>query len=319
MSGGRELSFGGSGGRMRLRGLLPSSFLIARGSPGKGSGSHETRGTGGSSGTAGDHAEPCPRTEFPTDENFLDFISREAGPAEGDRILEVGPGLGVLTSRLLASGAQVTAVELDGKLAAWLRTTLVPRGLRLIEGDACRVDVASIFGPETPFRLISNLPYSAGTVVVARMLDLLTPPSDMLVLLQKEVALRLAAEPGTPDYSALSVRIQASYEVSLPRKTVPPALFYPRPEVDSSLVKMVRKEPCEPQEFRMFLSRFVRTAFAHRRKKMFRQLTALADPDKLRDAMARTDVDPETRAERVSPEQFVAMAKILRDQAPASA
>lgn len=256
---------------------------------------------------------------FLTDENFLDFISREAGPAEGDRILEVGPGLGVLTSRLLASGAQVVAVELDGKLASWLRTTLVPRGLRLIEGDACRVDVASIFGPETPFRLISNLPYSAGTVVVARMLDLLTPPSDMLVLLQKEVALRLAAEPGTPDYSALSVRIQASYEVTLPRKTVPPALFYPRPEVDSSLVKMVRKEPCEPQEFRLFLSRFVRTAFAHRRKKMFRQLTALADPDKLRDAMARTDVDPETRAERVSPEQFVAMAKILRDQAPASA
>ena len=251
---------------------------------------------------------------FLTDENFLDFICREAAPAEGDRILEVGPGLGVLTTRLLASGAQVTAVELDGKLASWLRTTLVPRGLRLIEGDACRVDIPSIFGPETPFRLISNLPYSAGTVVVARMLDLLTPPSDMLVLLQKEVALRLAAEPGTPDYSALSVRIQASYDVTLPRKTVPPALFHPRPEVDSSLVKMTLREPCEPQDFRLFLARFVRAAFAHRRKKMFRQLTSMADPDKLRDAMDRTGVDPETRAERVSPEQFVAMAKILRDQ-----
>ena len=251
---------------------------------------------------------------FLTDENFLQYICREAAPAPGQKILEVGPGLGALTEKLLASGAAVTAIELDRKLAAWLRSTLVPKGLRLIEGDACRVDIAGIYGPDTPFRLISNLPYSAGTVILAGLLDLALPPSDAIVLLQKEVAMRLAALPGTPDYGALSVRMQAVYQVDLLRKAVPPDLFYPKPEVDSSLVKLTQRPSCEPADFRRFFSRFVRMSFAHRRKKMFRQAAQMTDPEKLRAAMDHAGVDPDTRAERVTPEQFLSLVHFLRER-----
>ena len=94
---------------------------------------------------------------FLIDENFLDYIARETNAKPEERILEVGPGLGVLTTRLIASGANVTAIELDRKLAAYLRTSMVPRGLHLIEGDACKVDIPAIFQGQD-FRLISNLP-----------------------------------------------------------------------------------------------------------------------------------------------------------------
>lgn len=247
---------------------------------------------------------------FLTDENFLDYIARETAATPEDRILEVGPGLGVLTSRLLASGAKVTAVELDRKLAAYLRTSMVPKGLHLIEGDACKVDIPAIFQGED-FRLISNLPYSAGTVILANMLTLENPPKDMIVLLQKEVGLRFAASPGTEDYGALSVRMQASYQVEILKGSIPGELFYPKPEVDSALVRFVRKEPVETAEFRKFFATFVRTAFAHRRKKMFKQLTAVVPPDRLTEAMAACGAAPDIRAERVTVEQFIAMAKMV--------
>ena len=245
---------------------------------------------------------------FLTDENFLDYIAREADPKAGEHILEVGPGLGVLTTRLLASGADLAAVELDRKLAAYLRISLVPRGLRLIEGDACKVDIPAIFNGED-FRLISNLPYSAGTVILANMLTMENPPTDMIVLLQKEVGFRFAAQPGTEDYGALTVRMQAAYDVEILKGSVPPELFYPRPEVDSALVRFKRKTPVASREFRKFFGQFVRTAFAHRRKKMYRQLTAVADPEKLAAAMEHQNVDMDISAERVTVSQFLAMAE----------
>ncbi len=249
---------------------------------------------------------------FLIDENFLDAIIREAGIKPDDHIIEVGPGLGALTTRLIASGADVTAIEFDRKLAEWVRSTLVPRGLRLIEGDACKVDFPSVYGPETEFRLISNLPYSAGTVIVANMLDLPLPPKDMLILLQKEVAFRFAAEPGTDDYSALSVRIQNLYDVKIVRKAIPPGLFYPKPEVDSALIHLVRKEEYPSAEFRKYLTRLSRTAFAHRRKKMFKQVTEMTSPEKLAKSLETLGISPDIRAERVTPEQFRKLAELLR-------
>ena len=247
---------------------------------------------------------------FLIDENFLDYIARETNAKPEERILEVGPGLGVLTTRLIASGANVTAIELDRKLAAYLRTSMVPRGLHLIEGDACKVDIPAIFQGED-FRLISNLPYSAGTVILANMLTLENPPKDMIVLLQKEVGLRFAAAPGTDDYGALSVRMQASYQVEILKGSIPGELFYPKPEVDSALVRFVRKEPVASAGFRKFFGTFVRTGFAHRRKKMYKQLTAVADPDRLAEAMKACDVDMDIRAERVTVPQFIRMAEML--------
>ena len=248
---------------------------------------------------------------FLIDEQFLDWIVRTAGIRKGEHILEVGPGLGALTGRMLDAGADLTAVEFDRKLAEYLRSTLVPRGLKLIEGDACRVDFERIFGPGDEFRVVSNLPYSAGTVVIANLLDLALPPQEMIVMLQKEVGSRLTAETGTDDYSALTVRLAAAYDSRIIR-TVPPDLFHPRPEIDSCIIRMTRKTDYPPFELRKMLSRLARTAFAHRRKKMFRQTAAVFGEEPLRAAMEAAGVDPDIRAERVAPEQFLRMAEILR-------
>ena len=161
---------------------------------------------------------------FLIDDNFLDSIIRIADIKPDDKVIEVGPGFGALTERLLKTGASVAAIEFDRKLAAWLRLTYANRGLCLIEGDACKIDVAGIYGADTPFRLISNLPYSAGTVIVANMLALKTPPSEMFIMLQKEVGMRFAAKEDTDEYGALTVRIQAMYQVELV-KMAPPQMF----------------------------------------------------------------------------------------------
>ena len=247
---------------------------------------------------------------FLVDANFIESIVRAAKIRPGDRILEVGPGFGALTGELLKTGAEVTAIEFDRKLAAWLRECYKNTSLRLIEGDACKVDIPSIYGEDTPFRLISNLPYSAGTVIVANMLTLKTPPSEMLVMLQKEVGMRLAAAAGDEEYGALSVRVQCMYEVAAVR-VAPPDLFYPRPEVDSVILRLtLRADRPDPVLFQR-LTTLVRLSFAHRRKKMFKQACAGVPPDRLAAAMASAGIDPDIRAEKISPPLFLKLAQLL--------
>lgn len=246
---------------------------------------------------------------FLIDENFLDWIVRSANPQKNASVLEVGPGFGALTTRLLDTGANICAVEFDRKLAQWLRERLVTRGLSLIEGDACKVDMQKLFGGRD-FHLISNLPYSAGTVVVAKLLDLPNPPLDMTIMLQKEVAERFCAEPGTDGYSALSVRIQAVYNAEIIR-SAPPEMFYPKPDVDSSVMKLTRIEPVMDMQIRKTLSTLARTSFAHRRKKMFKQAASVFGTDKTAEAFKTAQADIDTRAERVTVRQFITMAEYL--------
>ena len=250
---------------------------------------------------------------FLVDDQFRAKIIHEADPKPGQFILEVGPGLGAITRGLVASGASVTAIEFDRKLAAYLRTAVVPLGLRLIEADACRVKYDELFPGD--FRVISNLPYSAGTIVVAKLLDLETPPSDMLLMLQKEVAERFLAAPGTADYSALTARIAAVYEGRIVRM-VPPEVFYPAPSVDSALLALTRRPVIPSRQVRILMSRLARTSFAHRRKKMFKQAAAVFGADLIAAAMAEASVDPDIRAERVSPEQFIRMAEHIAANMP---
>lgn len=245
---------------------------------------------------------------FLVDDQFRTKIIHEADPKPGQTILEIGPGLGAITRGLVASGADVTAIEFDRKLAEYLRTAVVPLGLHLIEADACRVKYAELFPGD--FRVVSNLPYSAGTIVIAKLLDLETPPADMLLMLQKEVAERFLARPGTADYSALTVRIAAVYEGRIVRM-VPPEVFYPEPSVESALFALVRKPAIPPQNIRIILSRLARTSFAHRRKKMFKQAASVFGADMVAAAMADASVDPDIRAERVTPEQFIRMAEYI--------
>ena len=239
---------------------------------------------------------------FLIDANFLDWIVRESGAAPGAKILEVGPGFGALTERMLAEGATVTAVEFDHRIAEWLRQNLCPKGLNLIEGDACRVKLDEIY-PGTDYKMVSNLPYSAGTVVVANLLDSPNPPEEMVIMLQKEVAMRLAAEPGTHDYGALSVRVQVLYEAT-PLRIAPPEMFHPRPEVDSCVIRLKRHVETPSAEYRKKLSTVVRLAFGQRRKKMIKQLSSFAGRETIEAIYEKIGLKEDIRAERVTVDQF---------------
>ncbi|MBO7147036.1 MAG: ribosomal RNA small subunit methyltransferase A [Lentisphaeria bacterium] len=247
---------------------------------------------------------------FLVDANFTESIIRGAKITPEDKILEIGPGFGALTEHLVKTGAMVTAIEFDRKLAAWLRERFKNDPLTLIEGDACKVDIPSIYGIDTPFRLISNLPYSAGTVIVANMLSLKTPPTEMLVMLQKEVGLRLAASEKDEEYGSLSIRVQSMYNVETVR-LAPPDLFFPKPEVDSVILRLsLRADRPEPALFKT-LSTLTKVSFAHRRKKMFKQAASVYGSENLLKAMTTLGIDPDIRAEKISPEMFLKLAQEL--------
>lgn len=258
---------------------------------------------------------------FLVDENFLDWMGREAKIQPGDRVLEVGPGFGALTSKLMAGGAELVSIEFDRKLCEWLKKHYVPKGLRLVEGDACRTDVASIFGKGVPFRFISNLPYSCGSVMIAKLLELETLPTDMMVMLQKEVAQRLTAPADGADYNSLSVRAQVSYAVEI-IKGVPPNVFHPKPEIDSAVLRFRQRQQVPSHKERVLLSQLSRVAFSKRRKKMFKQIAAIFGDEAVTKAMAGASVDPDIRAEKVTVRQFARMASLIvawREEHPEAA
>ena len=144
---------------------------------------------------------------------------------------------------------------------------------------------------------------SAGTVVVAKLLDLEVPPEEMNVMLQKEVALRLAADAGDEEYGALSVRARTVYDVEILRM-VPPQLFHPKPEVDSCVLRMRKRTDLPPMEFRTKLSQVARLAFSQRRKKMIKQLASVFGRGHVEAAYREIGLPEDIRAERVTVEQF---------------
>ncbi len=247
---------------------------------------------------------------FLVDANMLEMIVRIAAPAPGELILEVGPGFGVLTGRLLDSGAEVIAVELDHRIAAYLRQRFVSSSFTLIEGDACRVQYAKIIPESRPFRAVANLPYSIGSVFVVRMLELPRMPDGMLFLLQKEMAERMSASPGCRAYGALSVRVQQAYEVAVLR-SVPATVFYPQPKVESALVSFKRRPTSSDPGLRRRMAGLVRIAFANRRKQMRRVLGDYYGHQKVSAAFERLHLPPAIRPDRVGVPEFEKLTECI--------
>ncbi|HCE41995.1 MAG TPA: ribosomal RNA small subunit methyltransferase A [Lentisphaeria bacterium] len=245
---------------------------------------------------------------FMIDDNLLDFICRKAAPAPGETILEIGPGLGSLTRKLLEAGAKVTAIEIDKRLADYLERSISNPNFRLVRGDACRLDIQELMPCE--FRIVANLPYSITSPFIARIIDLENPPSGMLFMLQKETGMRLASGPGTKNYGSLSVFIQSVYTVEYLRG-VAPQVFFPAPEVDSAIVKFTRREefPCPGD--RQILHKLVRAAFSQRRKMMFKQVAAAFAKEEVEKAYASMGISMNARAEELTVKQFLAMARIV--------
>jgi 16S rRNA (adenine1518-N6/adenine1519-N6)-dimethyltransferase len=242
---------------------------------------------------------------FLVDENILGVIERLAALAPGDVVLEIGPGLGVLTRFLAERVALVHAVELDRSLEPHL-----PRDerVRLLFGDALRLDLAALDPP--PGKLVSNLPYNVATPLVAESLDRLPSIRLWCVMVQREVADRFFAVPSTKAYGAVSVLVQLAAERT-GFHPVSREVFRPRPNVDSALVAFRRRGPL-PADWPQ-LRRVVEAAFAHRRKTLPNslELAGLADRGRAAAALAAIGRPAAARAEELAPEEFVALAKAL--------
>jgi 16S rRNA (adenine1518-N6/adenine1519-N6)-dimethyltransferase len=245
---------------------------------------------------------------FLVDENILGVIGRLAELTLEDVVLEIGPGLGVLTRFLADRVAHVHAIELDRTLEPHLQEALGDRGnVSLHFGDALRFDHGSL--DPAPRKLVANLPYNVATPLVAESLDGLPSIERWCVMVQREVADRFFAEPGTKAYGAVSVLVRLAAERT-GFHPVSRTVFRPRPNVDSALVAFRRREL--PPDFGR-IKRVVGAAFAHRRKTLPNslELAGLATRDRAAAALAALGRAADTRAEALAPDDFVTLARAL--------
>ena len=230
----------------------------------------------------------------------------------GDRVLEIGPGIGTLTQGLLEAGAEVTAVELDKKLPAVLGETL--RGyehLKVVQGDILKTDIPALMGVQ-PFKVAANLPYYITTPILLSLLEQSLPITHIVTMVQKEVAERMTASPGGKDYGALSVAVQYHTEPEIVLD-VPPSCFFPAPEVDSAVIACtVRKTPAVAVQDEHLFFRVVKASFGQRRKTLSNALKPLGfSKEQIEDALLSAGIDSTRRGETLSLAEFAAIANKL--------
>lgn len=241
-------------------------------------------------------------------------IARLAVDAPGDRVLEIGAGTGALTAALLRLGARVTAFDVDPDMVAVLRARGDLAAAEILEADALTFDYAAWAG-DAEWRAAGNLPYNVGTPTLIALAALARPPERMVAMIQKDVADRLLAKPGTAAYGSLTIAIAATMRAER-AFTVPPGAFYPRPGVVSAVVVLRRlPAPRVAPERRARFEQVVRAAFAYRRKTLANSLSlALGLPRaRIAEAIASLALDPEVRGESLDLPAFSALADALAD------
>jgi 16S rRNA (adenine1518-N6/adenine1519-N6)-dimethyltransferase len=243
---------------------------------------------------------------FLADPNLLDAIVRDAALDPADVVLEVGAGEGVLTERLAAAAAHVHTVELDRGLGPALAQLAAHPNVELHWGDAMKLDLAAL--EPAPTALVANLPYSIATPLLLRTIEELPSLARWTAMVQREIADRLRAAPGSRTYGSPSVVVQLACEVKLVR-TVDPAVFRPRPRVESAILSLVRSGPGADAPTRAL----VRAAFAHRRKSLARSLEHVrpGSLEPARAALRDLGLPEDARAESLSPSEFRALGKGL--------
>jgi len=241
---------------------------------------------------------------FLVSESVINKILRALNPAQGDHIIEIGPGLGALTKPLVETGVNFCAIELDRDLAERLNQQYGDRGnFQLISQDVLKVDLESIFPTDARLRIIGNLPYNISTPILFHLLSHTDRIEDMVFMLQREVVERMCAEPNTSDYGRLSVMIQYRCEVES-LISVPPGSFDPPPKVHSAVVRLRPRNP-EPKAIsEEALDRIVRSAFGKRRKTLRNSLRNELDSEKIESL----GIDSGLRPENLSVADFVKLA-----------
>lgn len=244
---------------------------------------------------------------FLHDKGVIERIVRAINPTAEDAVVEIGPGLGALTSELLEAVPHLQVLEIDRDLVPILRTQFFNHPqLRIHQGDALRFDFRSLFEGRR-LRVVGNLPYNISTPLIFRLLAQADVIGDMHFMLQKEVVDRLAAEPGSKDWGRLSIMTQYRCQVQ-PLFGVPPGAFRPQPKVDSAIVRLIpHKVLPNPARDEKMLATLVRTAFNARRKTLRKGLEQMVSDDQ----WERVGLDKRLRPEQLSLADFVRLADLL--------
>jgi 16S rRNA (adenine1518-N6/adenine1519-N6)-dimethyltransferase len=245
---------------------------------------------------------------FLHDQNLAHWIINQAELTADDYVVEIGPGLGALTKLALEKGARVLAIEKDKRLANFLRERLGHARLELINMDALKFDARALFSHRR-VKLLGNLPYNISSALLLKFLEYPSPISLWLFMLQKEMARRLSASPSTHDYGALTLRVQLHHHAKYLR-TISTTVFFPRPDVDSALVRILPRDPLElPEHDDELLGKLIRLGFSQRRKQLKKLLhEQVADWD----AAARSvGFNAKARAEELSLLQWIALANFI--------
>ena len=242
---------------------------------------------------------------------IVDEIVHAAELTPGEPVLEVGPGIGTLTQGLAQSGADVTAIELDRRLLEVLDTTLASYdNVRIVHGDVLKLDVPTIMNHK-PFKVVANLPYYITTPIIMSLLESKLPIERLVVMVQKEVALRMVAKPGTKDYGALSVAVQYYTEPDIVLD-VPPKSFLPAPAVTSSVIRCVLRDkpPVDVIDEKLFF-RVVKAGFAQRRKTFANTMkTTGLSKDRIEELLAKANIDGQRRGETFTLQEFADVANV---------
>ena len=239
---------------------------------------------------------------FLRDTHALEEIASLIGALPSDRLIEIGPGQGALTELLLATCPDMRAIEIDRDLCAAL-TSRFPK-LRLVEGDVLAGSLESLVESEQDSRLVGNLPYNISTPLLARVAQLAPRIRDAWFLLQREVAMRLVAEPGTRDWSRLTILVRLSFQAEI-GLTLEPECFYPTPKVTSCLVHLKAKPLQRRIISHAIFEQLVLQAFTQRRKKLTNALHAFSID------WNQTPVNPNKRPDQLGIDEFVELSNYL--------
>ena len=261
---------------------------------------------------------------FLTDTNILQKIVDTAEIDDQVNVIEIGPGIGALTEFLAERAAEVMAFEIDHRLVPILADTLRDfDNVTVVNEDILKVDLAqhiqNFKNPNLPIKVVANLPYYITTPILMHLIESGIPFSEFVVMMQKEVADRISAKPNTKAYGSLSIAVQY-YMTAKVAFIVPRTVFVPAPNVDSAILKMVRRpEPAVAVEDESFFFKVSKASFTHRRKTLWNNLTGYFGKteeikDKLTKALNQAGLSPSVRGEALGLEEFASLADALKGQ-----
>jgi len=252
---------------------------------------------------------------FLIDERIIEATLRLMDLSEADEILEIGPGFGFLTRRLVAKAKRVWAVEVDPLLVEWLQQSPIGNAssLTLVHADVLKLQLEEIL-PKRKVKLVANLPYNISTPVLFRILEEREHFSSLVLMLQREVADRMAASPGTKSYGTLSIWCQVQGEI-LDKVRVSRSAFFPQPKVQSTILKIgLRSEPLISAEYFPSLRAVVRACFGQRRKMLSNAFSNLLKKERMEiEGLLRNEgIDPRRRGETLSVDEMIRLACALK-------